>query len=68
MHAQRPRPVQLVGELVDADDANIVVRQRGEHRGHAHPAEADDDDRLARLRFADIQHGATSGEHRAAQQ
>ena len=48
MRADRPRAVQLFGQLVDGDDVNVVVRQRGEHRRHAHTAEPDDDDRLAR--------------------
>ncbi len=48
VHAHGPRQVQLVGELVDADDRDVVVRQRGDHRGHADAAEPDDDRRSGR--------------------
>ena len=47
---------------------DVVVRQRGEHRGHADTAQPDDDDGLPRLGRSDVEHGAASGEHGAAQQ
>jgi hypothetical protein len=43
------------------------VGQRGQHRGHADSAEADDDDGLARFRLPCIDHRAAAGQHRAAE-
>ena len=66
--AQLERPVQLVLDLVDGHDAHAVVRERGQHRGHADPAHADHGHRLPRRGAARVEDGATAGEHRTPQQ
>ena len=68
VRAHGSRQVELLGQLVDTDDADVVVRQRGEHRRHADAAEADDDHGLAWLRTARVDHRATAGQHRAPEE
>ena len=66
--AQLERPIQLVLDLVDGHDAHAVMRERGQHRGHADPAHADHGHRLPRRGAACVEDGATAGEHRTSQQ
>ena len=47
---------------------DVVVRQCGDHRGHADAAEPDDHNGLAGLRPAGVDDGPTAGQHGASEQ
>jgi hypothetical protein len=60
--------IEFVGELVDADDLDVVVGQGGDHRGHADAPESDDDDGLAGLRPSGVDDRPATGEDGATEQ
>ena len=63
--------LRRAGELrfvrVDTDDLPLLQGDRGDERCHAHAAQAHDHDRVAILRVARVDDGATAGQDRAAQ-
>ncbi len=59
----------LSGSWSTRDDPDVVVGQRGEHRGHADPAQADDDHgRRPGCGRPALMHRPATGQHRAAEQ